>query len=393
MKKKKYLSRTVKLVCFFLALILSCLVLQHYVLRNMDHNSLRIDGFYQEDADTLDVVFVGASDIYTSFIPGRAYDKYGFTSYLLASESITTEGVITAVKEIVRTQHPGRIVVEANAFLYGKPDNDKNQAHIHKFFDNLPLSENKLEYIQKNVPADEQAEYFFPLMKYHGTWTEYPARFNLMASNIALQVRGYNYLKGFRSTTKILNTKKRCLNDKIAEEDGKLPLDPTLKKRLLELLDYCDEQKLDVVFVRAPHFVTDQTYDRVKRSNQMADIVEEHGYHYYEIENVAYYLGINSKNFFYNEDHMNIYGAMIFTDFLCECLTLGEKLEPDALPENQKEGWQKAAETANRVCHYCDDMIKKGELRTAQEDVITLTSLGDYSDKSFETEQLVGLAQ
>ncbi len=393
MKKKKYLVRTVKLVCFFLALVLSCLVLQHYVLRNMDHNSLRIDGFYQEDKDTLDVVLVGASDIYTSFIPGRAYDKYGFTSYLLASESITTEGVITAVKEIVRTQHPERIVVEANAFLYGKSDNDKNQAHIHKFFDNLPLSDNKLDYIKNNVPADEQVEYFFPLMKYHGTWTEYPARFNLMASNIALQVRGYNYLKGFRSTTNILNTKKRCFNDKIATEEGKLPLNPDLEKRLTELLDYCDEKNLDVAFVRAPHYVTDKTYDRVKRSNQMSEIVTNRGYSYYEIENVAAYLGIDGKKFFYNEDHMNIYGAMIFTDFLCDCLIYGEEIKPDSLPDNQKEVWDKAAKAANRLCHYCDDMIKKGELRTAQEDVITLTSLGDYSDESFDTSQLIQLKQ
>ena len=103
--------------------MMSCLLLQQYVLRNVDHNSLRVEGFYQEERDSLDAVFTGASDIYTSFMPGRAYEKYGFTSYLLASESITSEGVITAVKEVVRTQHPSLIIIEANAFLYGDSDN------------------------------------------------------------------------------------------------------------------------------------------------------------------------------------------------------------------------------------------------------------------------------
>ena len=144
MKFQDKITRTVKVALFLLTVMVSCLVLQHYFLRNMDHNSLRVDGYYQEQRDSLDVVFIGASDMYTSFMPGRAYEQYGFTSYLLASESITSEGVKTAVKEVVRTQHPGLIVIEANAFLYGDDKNDANQAHIHKFFDNLPLSFNKI---------------------------------------------------------------------------------------------------------------------------------------------------------------------------------------------------------------------------------------------------------
>ncbi len=98
MRYQLKVTRTVKVSLFLLAIMVSCLVLQQFFLRNVDHNSLRIEGFYQEETDSLDVVFIGASDIYTSFMPGRAYEQYGFTSYLLASESITSEGIKTAVK-------------------------------------------------------------------------------------------------------------------------------------------------------------------------------------------------------------------------------------------------------------------------------------------------------
>ncbi|MBQ3988247.1 MAG: hypothetical protein II629_05750 [Ruminococcus sp.] len=118
MRFQKKVTRTVKVSVFLLIIMASCLGLQQYVLRNVDHNSLRVEGFYQETPGSLDAVFIGASDMYTSFIPGRAYEKYGFTSYLLASESITSDGVLTAVKEVVRTQNPQLVVVEANAFLY-----------------------------------------------------------------------------------------------------------------------------------------------------------------------------------------------------------------------------------------------------------------------------------
>ena len=384
MKFLQNATRTIRVGCFLLAIMVSCLVLQQYFLRNMDHNSLRVEGFYQEERNSLDVVLIGASDMYTSFMPGRAYEQCGFTSYLLASESITAEGVKTAVKEIVRTQHPGLIVIEANAFLYGNADNESNEAHIHKFFDNLPLSTNKLEYIQRKVPADQQMEYIFPLIKYHGLWTEYPDRFFMMASNLSLDVRGFNVLKGFRTTAQIIKTDKKCYNDMISDEHGELDLDPDLQKELMELLSYCEEKELNVIFVRAPHYVTDETYNRVKRSNKMASIVREQGFSYYTFENDAVQIGIDENRDFYNEDHMNVYGALKFTDYLADKLVNNEKLQIDPLSEYQQEAWKQVVTSTNQLYRYCDDIMTNGETRGAQEDVVTLLSLDSYSGATIE---------
>lgn len=380
MKFQQYVTRTVKVACFLLTIMFTCLVLQQYFLRNTDNNSLRIEGYYQEEPDSLDVVFIGASDIYTSFMPGRAYEQFGFTSYLLASESITSEGVITAVKEVYRTQHPDLIVIEANTFLYGDSRNESNEAHIHKFFDNLPLSENKTEYIQKYVKPENQMEYFFPLIKYHSLWSEYPRRLNMTMSDLSLDMRGYNNLKGFSSTAQILKTDEECLNKKIANEHIEKPLNPKLEEQLNELLDYCDEKKLNVAFVRAPHYVIKDTYNRVKRSNRMETIVEERGYLYYSAENDASIIGIDEKRDFYNVDHMNVYGALKFTDYLSGLLVEEEKLNIDPLNEAQKENWAEAAKCTNQLYRYCDDvMTHTTEVKGAQEDVLTLFKLGGYS--------------
>lgn len=386
MKFQDKITRTVKVAIFLLSVMASCLVLQHYFLRNVDHNSLRVEGFYQEPRDSLDAVFIGASDIYSSFMPGRAYEQYGFTSYLLASEAITSEGIKTAVKEVVRTQHPGIVVIEANAFLYGDNDNDSNQAHIHKFFDNLPLSVNKLDFITHNVPVDERWEYVFPLIKYHSLWTEYPDRINMMASNLSLDVRGYNYLKGYRTTAQIIKTDSPCLNSKLSEENGELELDPNLEAQLNDLLDYCDQHHLKVVFVRAPHYVTKETYNRVKRSNRMARLCNERGYHYYTLENDAEHIGIDPKHDFYDRDHMNVYGALKFTDYLAEKLMYREGLEADVLKEDLTDNWKDAVTATNQLYRYCDDLMSKSkEVRGAQEDVVTLVTLGEYSGATIKT--------
>ena len=384
MKFQQYVTRTVKTAIFLLVVMVSCLVLQQYVLRNTDHNSLRVEGYYQEPLDSLDVVFIGASDIYTSFMPGRAYEQHGFTSYLLASESITSEGVKTAVKEIVRTQHPGLIVIEANAFLYGDADNETNEAHVHKFFDNLPFSFNKLEYVQKNVPVDQRWEYLFPLIKYHGLWTEYPERFHMMASNLSLDMRGYNYLKGFRTTAEIYKGKTPSLNAKLADEKRELDLNPKLQQQLMDLLDYCKKQNLHVLFVRAPHYVTEETYDRVKRSNKMASIVREYGYNYYACENEAVKIGIDDKRDFYNIDHMNVYGALKFTDYLAEKIIKEEELKIDPLRTGLLSDWDEVVTSTNQLYRYCDDLMTKGDVKGAQEDVLTLVSLGNYSGETIQ---------
>ena len=384
MKFQNYVTRTVKTACFFLAVMMSCLLLQQYVLRNVDHNSLRVEGFYQEERDSLFVVDTAATDIYTSFMPGRAYEKYGFTSYLLASESITSEGVITAVKEVVRTQHPSLIIIEANAFLYGDSDNETNEAHVHKFFDNLPFSINKLNYINRKVPVDNKWEYMFPLIKYHGLWTELPDRVNMMQSNFNLDLRGYNYLKGFRTTAKVFKSDTPSLNSQLPYETGELDLDPELQQNLFDLLDYSKENNLNVIFVRAPHYVTKDTYDRVKRSNKMESILKERGFDYYAFENYSELIGIDDSRDFYNEDHMNVYGAIKFTDFLAEGLANDDDLKIGEQSEAQQEMWKEVSATTNRLYRYCDDLMTNGEEKGAQEDVITLDALENYSDAPIE---------
>ena len=94
---KKYLLRTVKLISLLLIVSLFTLFLQNFVLCHIDHNKLRIDGFYLEDENSLDVVLTGASELYTGFSPGLAYEKFGFTSYPYATASVTAGAALTPI--------------------------------------------------------------------------------------------------------------------------------------------------------------------------------------------------------------------------------------------------------------------------------------------------------
>ena len=77
---------------------------------------------------------------------------------------------------------------------------------------------------------------------------------------------------------------------------------------------------------------------------------------------------------------MNVYGALKFTDYLASKIVTEQKLRPDPLTDSQREAWQDTVSATNQLYRYCDHLMSTGDVRGAQEDVLTLLALGDYSD-------------
>ena len=74
---KTYLKRFLTIVSLIVLPLSICVFTQNYA----DNDSQRLMGFYQEKENSLDVVYIGASDVYNAFSPALAYKEYGYTSY------------------------------------------------------------------------------------------------------------------------------------------------------------------------------------------------------------------------------------------------------------------------------------------------------------------------
>ena len=70
---KKNVLRFLKILCLMLAFALTAGVLQQLVLVHADHNRQRINGFYEEKENSLDIVLLGASEVYSDFAPAHAW--------------------------------------------------------------------------------------------------------------------------------------------------------------------------------------------------------------------------------------------------------------------------------------------------------------------------------
>ena len=162
MKAKLYISRSIKLVAFALAVILSTYLLQTFLLKRIDNNTMRMEAFYLEEKGTIDAALIGASDVYAGYSAPYAYEKYGYTSYPYATQSSPANIVLPQIKEVIKYQNPKMIVVEINAFLY-KDNELPSEASQRMFADNVPHDDiwrDYLAYIEKEYHGKATAVSF-----------------------------------------------------------------------------------------------------------------------------------------------------------------------------------------------------------------------------------------
>ena len=97
MKAKLYITRAIKISAFILLSALVIGFLQEYVLCHHDANRMRLDAFYIEDKDTIDVAMIGSSEMYSGVSPALLYEKYGVTSFPYATASSTAAAMKTQI--------------------------------------------------------------------------------------------------------------------------------------------------------------------------------------------------------------------------------------------------------------------------------------------------------
>ena len=379
---KKYILRTVKLLSLTLALALTLGFLQEYVLCHADHNRQRVKGFFDEQEKSIDVVFMGASEVYSDFAPGYAFSHSGVTSYLFATQSNSILNYKSQLQNIIKHQNPKLIVIELNGALYGDEKEVTKEANLRNYADNIPLDELKLQWIAENG-MDNLTEYLFPILKYHGVWTDFPDNMEYQKTIAEDKLRGYTYLKGILNETAVFHSQQRPMNSALPKlADKKKPLTEIEEKGLRELLDYCKSEKLDnVVFARFPHIVVQRTYARFERSNTIGDIVAEYGYDYLNLERDIAQTGLDEEKDFYNLDHLNVYGQKKFTAYLTDYLKQHYSLSPRDLSGSLKDEWKTCADYYEAYYNYSDSLIKNGEQKELSEDRNLIETLKAYLPK------------
>ncbi len=269
--------------------------------------------FYKEIPNTLDAVYLGASHVYMYWLAPIAWKQTGITVYPLSTSSQPMSAVPFLIEEARKTQPQALIIANVNQLVMS----GATSGVVHNIADFFPLSMTKINMVQYlyNVGDGRDAysimEFFFPLLRFHTRWK-------------GLTWKDFHFeetlgLKGVRIFDDFLSG-KNDMTSNFMIVDKKEPLAEYGSKVLNDILNYCDREKVNILFVIVPQFTEEES--RTAQYNTAKDYIESRGYPVLDMMDHFDEIGLDLSQDYVGEDgkHTNLHGAIKVTEFLSQYL-------------------------------------------------------------------------
>lgn len=365
--KELYRCRIKKAVALLLPIVLFLVIAQNFLFSYNDRNTDRIRRFYNEEPNSLDVVFLGASEVLAGFAPGYAYDQCGFTSYMYAIDSNTGSLYTPQLKEVLSCQNPQVVFVEVFGFLRGGDTELADESRLRIFTESIPMSRNKLETIME-YPYENKISCFFPFLKYHGNLGMPLGNVEAALKDpMFLDKKAPSTLKGITTITEIYEGPGDAGNP---NDEFAATLSADALNYLTDFLEYCKAENLqNVVFVNFPRYLlNEEQHDLPRLVDQVEEIVKGYGFQLLDLQNEKETIGIDHETDFYNSHHLNVYGQMKLTEYIGDLVINGYGIVPlDQSPESKAQ-WETAANCTTEYFEMAKRAIEDGQKLEIYED-------------------------
>lgn len=352
MKRNRSKTKTaLRVIAFLLVAVLIYGGLTRLLAVNNATEQQYVRSFYLEPKNSLDVMILGASETFTDYCAPLAWQHASFTSYPLAVSAAQGTFYSSMLREAAKRQTPGVYVVEVNGFLYTAEERDElSKAALHKWFDTLPLSADKVKAIRQCIPEEERSMYYLPMLKYHAFWK----RAGEIGRSLTLQRQtrsvGYSYTKPFLSISSFL-----LETDEIPVRQQEL--DAFNEQSLRTFCETAKELGIqNVLFARFPHRTVIENNDAVFA--KIESVVQEYGYDFVNFDTQLDAIGLDPLNDFANAEHLNIFGAEKFTPCLADYLTAHYDLS-GAHSDQVTAEWARCAAFTQQMLPVCEDNTRR----------------------------------
>ena len=286
-----------------------------YLIRPQNVNRQNLAGFYAEPDNSLDMVYIGGSAAFVFWEPLRGFNNFGFTSYNFAHNSIIPLSLQFCVEEVLKTQSPEVLLIDLRPFQYGDftggVDLDTfHEVYIRNCTDNMKYSSTRNKLIEVSTRTRKSFSYYFDFFKYK----------SLIPQNIGLMVTkniNYDYIDNealhpYKTFLFDYNTVELTFTD-LKSVTEKKELSPKLTQCLIDLLEYCKSRNQKTLFIVHSYI---QEEEHKMKYNFIEEIIESYGFDYLNTNDYYQEIGLDYSKDFYDKDHVNVFGAEKYTDFL-----------------------------------------------------------------------------
>lgn len=308
-KLKNIFKKILKMFCFTLGLVLILTLLTFILLPGkniLKHGTYNVSRYeiLGERRDTIEVVAIGDSQVYSSLSPMEIWNDYGYTVFDSSEAAAIIPNVYKNVKLTIESQHPKVILLEANVLFR----NPKNQRMKYKII--------------------RDTEDFNPLNKYHNNWKKYLQYGK--KDNWQNIYKGYLYIAGTKASD----------NKDYMKKSNELSQIPKGNKEYLDkIIKECKDNNVKLVLVSFPT----QTTWNYKKHNTINKIAKESNLEFIDLNLID--LNINWKTDTRDKgSHLNHKGAVKVSKYIGQYLHDLELFE-DKRKNPDYEHWNETYES------------------------------------------------
>lgn len=354
--------RVLKITVLLIVTVMLFAVLSFSLVHTSISAESHIRNYYREPENSIDVLMIGASEMYADYSAPLAYDRQKYTSYQICFEGAPGSLYKSMLTEGLKTQSPRLVVVEVNGFFYND-DFMTKESNLRLWLDSIPMSQNWYDTINEFVPESERINYYFNLLKYHSNWKKTGTLLKRLKCKYRIEKEGISLMKSFSTFTMMGKGNYKKIPPKKLSKSGEKYLD--------NLLEYCKGRGLEqVLFIRAPH------YSDIDKNTEKKIIgkVNKYGYKYVNFDYNIKDIGLNFKTDFYNGEHTNVFGMEKFTEYFSKYIVdnFDVKTDHNAAVKTQ---WEKCAD-------YTKDAFVILKERTLENEKTKYYEYSDFSEEA-----------
>ena len=304
-----------------------------------------VKGIYAEPADSVQVLWVGASHMRCGVSPMVLYRESGIRSYNLAIDGRTLAMSYSQLKIAMRQMRPKFVVLDMSGAFLSEAQNRKEPAwrtvldsiSWFRLPDRFDMSKDMVE--TNRWSHADMIDGLFPLVRYH---TRY-----LLGSEDYLKTferEKLNFMKGYSFVTTIKGAKKKSatvLEDGGGDEAVTVAFEQN-KPCIRAIMDLCARSGCELILTKIPVYVARGRYHSywdAQKHQMVADLADELGCRFVDLndQDIGLDWRTDTKD---GGKHLNTLGANKVSRFFAEWFSRNAELETDADPA-QRESWNR----------------------------------------------------
>ncbi len=363
-RNKERRKHRLEIVLMLVLFIFSLEAVSFFSVHQFEDSETKVKNFFVEEKDTIDVVNIGASEIYTGFSPEYVWRNFGITSYNLATPGAPMRLAKSELQVALKRQHPKLFVISLNGVVYND-ERSTDEGFTRMWLDNIPQSKERWQAIREWFPEEQRKNYYLKLSKYHTNISDPKKIKNCITLSIKqLKTMKDKNLVTLKTLSGIADTAGELKNPVDATTyTTKLPLTLKTREQLIELLDYLKEENItNVVFVNMPRYYDKQLIGTKGRINTAIDIVKAYGFDVYDFDKNLKEIGLNANSDYYNRGHLNIYGSQKMSKYFYEKIVPRYVKEKRNYSEDVRKRWDENYYAYLKVCTWIGDTMKDKSL-------------------------------